>query len=63
MYSIRIKSFAKNLILGTSGADFMYMLHKNEVIKQDVKSKKLSVPEKSVLRNYAELIKNYTDHT
>lgn len=41
----------------------MYVLHKNEVIKQDVKNKKLYAPEKSVLRNYAELIKNYTDHT
>ena len=43
MYLIRIKSFAKNLILGTSGADFLYVLHESEVIKQDVKSKKLYV--------------------
>lgn len=61
MYSIRIKSFAKNLILGTSGADFMYMLHKNKLIKQDVKPKKLYAPEKSVSRNYAESVRNYTD--
>lgn len=36
------------------------MLHKNEVIKQDVKSKKLYAPKKSNLRNYAEMIKDYT---
>lgn len=58
---IRIKSFGKNLILGTSGAEFLYMLRKNELIKQDVKLKKLYAPEKSVSRNYAEMVKDYTD--
>ena len=48
MYLIRIKSLRKNLILGTSGAEFLYVLRKSEVIKQDVKNKKLYVPKKSV---------------
>ena len=59
--------------MGTSGSDFLYVLRKNELIKlcvftengkrkQDAKSKKkLSAPEKSNLRNYAEKIKDYTD--
>ena len=39
----------------------MYVLRKNEVIKQDVKSKKLYASKKSNLRNYAEMVKDYTD--
>lgn len=59
---VRIKNFAENLILGTPGAEFLYMLRKNNKRKQDVKSKKLYALEKSNLRNYAESLKNYTYH-
>lgn len=62
MYLIRIKSFTKNLIFGTSGAEFLYVLRKNNKRKQDVKPKKLYALEKSNLRNYAELVKDYTYH-
>ena len=52
------KKFCKNLILGTSGSDFLYVLRKNELIKlcvftennkrkQDAKSKKLYASKKS----------------
>ena len=53
LYLIRIKSFVKNLILRTSGAEFLYVLTKNGKRKQDAKLKKLYAPEKSVLRDYA----------
>ena len=62
LYLIRIKSFVKNLILRTSGAEFLYVLTKNGKRKQDAKLKKLSAPLKSVLRDYAEKLKDYTCH-
>jgi len=37
--------------------------YKEQQRKQDVKTKKLYTPEKSDKKNYAKIIKNYTDHT
>ena len=46
MYLIRIKSFAEKSDFAVFGINFVYVLRKNEVIKQDVKNKKLYASKK-----------------